>query len=192
MNHVHDDVVEAPAGPDEPPLIRGLRALDRWMAKGEEFVLAILLVELICLAVYQAYKRNLAPPSPYWPDEIIRYSVFSIGMLGAALASHSARLMNIDLVVRLLPLRGRVIMRVFSTLFTLVVLYLLLRGGLFVRAVNIKLHEHGEIIRPATGILVLPIAAVLIGLHMAAHMVIDLYYLAAGKLPPDADEIHIH
>jgi TRAP-type C4-dicarboxylate transport system permease small subunit len=174
--------------PDEPSSIRALRKIGKALSKVEELVLAIFLVTLIVLAVYNAYKRHFSPPSPYWPDEIIRYSVFSIGLLGAALAAHSGRLMNIDLVVRLFSPRKRVVMRVLTTLFTLVVCWLLVKGSLHVRAVNLKLGEHGELVNPSTGILVLPIAAVLIGVHYTLHMIIDVYYLAIGKLPPHFDE----
>ncbi len=174
--------------PDEPASIRALRKLGRALSRVEELVLAAFLVTLILLAVYNAYKRHFSPPSPYWPDEIIRYSVFSIGLLGAALAANSGRLMNIDLVVRLFSPRGRIIVRVLTTLFTLFVCWLLFKGSLEVRAVNLRLHEHGEVITPATGILVLPIAATLIGVHMALHMIIDIYYLAVGRLPPHFDE----
>ncbi len=73
--------------PDEPAAIKGMRKLGRALSRVEELVLAALLVTLIVLAVYNAYKRHFSPHSPYWPDEIIRYSVFSIGMLGAALAA---------------------------------------------------------------------------------------------------------
>jgi TRAP-type C4-dicarboxylate transport system permease small subunit len=180
------DALGPPA--DEPSFIKGLRKLGRGIARVEEVVLAALLVTLILLAVYNAYKRHFSPPSPYWPDEIIRYSVFSIGLLGAALAANTGRLMNIDLVVRLFSPKGRVVLRVLTAAFTIVVCYLLFMGSMEVRAVNIRLHEHGELITPATGILVLPIASVLIAVHITLHMLIDAYYLAIGRLPPHFDE----
>jgi TRAP-type C4-dicarboxylate transport system permease small subunit len=174
--------------PDEPGIIKGMRKLGRALSRLEELVLAALLVTLIVLAVYNAYKRHFSPPSPYWPDEIIRYSVFSIGMLGAALAANTGRLMNIDLVVRLFSPKGRIVLRVLTALFTLVVCYLLFMGSLEVRAVNLRLGERGEIISPAEGILVLPVAAILIAIHITLHMLIDAYYLAIGRLPPHFDE----
>jgi TRAP-type C4-dicarboxylate transport system permease small subunit len=174
--------------PNEPSFIKGLRKTGKLLSRIEEIVLALLLVTLIMLAVYNAYKRHFSPPSPYWPDEIIRYSVFSIGLLGAALAANTGRLMNIDLLVRLFSPRGRVVLRILTTLFTLVVCWLLFMGSLEVRQVNLRLQEHGEVITPATGILVLPIASVLIGLHLALHMIIDIYYLSIGRLPPHFDE----
>jgi TRAP-type C4-dicarboxylate transport system permease small subunit len=179
--------------PNEPSGIKALRTIGRALQKVEELVLAVLLLVLILLAVYNAYTRHFNPPSPYWPDEVIRYAVFSIGLLGAALAANSGRLMNIDLVVRLFPPRARVWLRVLTTLFTLYVCYLLVVGSMEVRKVNLELHEHGEVITPATGILVLPIASILIGLHLALHMIIDIYYLAMGKLPPHTDDApHAH
>jgi hypothetical protein len=80
------------------------------------------------------------------------------------------------------------VLRILTALFTLVVCYLLFMGSLEVRAVNLRLGEQGEIISPAQGILVLPIAAILIGVHITLHMIIDAYYLAIGRLPPHFDE----
>jgi TRAP-type C4-dicarboxylate transport system permease small subunit len=187
-------VADAPSSPHpEPPSIKALRTIGHALQKVEELVLAVLLLVLILLAVYNAYTRHFNPPSPYWPDEVIRYAVFSIGLLGAALAANSGRLMNIDLVVRLFPPRARVWLRVLTTLFTLFVCYLLVVGSMEVRKVNLELHEHGEVITPATGILVLPTAAILIGLHLTLHMIIDIYYLAMGRLPPHTDDApHAH
>jgi hypothetical protein len=35
---------------------------------------------------------------------------------------------------------------------------------------------------------VLPVASVLIGVHLGLHAIIDVYYLAIGRLPPHFDE----
>ena len=110
------------------------------------------------------------------------------GRNGPALAANTGRLMNIDLVVRLFTPKQRVVLRILAAMFTLVVCYLLFMGSLEVRAVNLRLGEQGEIISPAEGILVLPVAAILIAIHLTLHMIIDAYYLAIGRLPPHFDE----
>ncbi len=184
-------ILEPEPPPPEPSFVISLRAVDRVFAKIEEMALAALLMTLIFLAVYQAYKRNVAPPSPYWPDELIRYSVFYIGLLGAALASQSDRLINIDMLTRLFSPRGKLIIRLVTTAFTLGVCVLLVKGGFHVRDINVQLHEEGELISPATGILALPVGAALIGFHLTLHAVIDIYYLATGRKPPESAPVII-
>jgi TRAP-type C4-dicarboxylate transport system permease small subunit len=174
---------------DEPGFLKGLRALDRAIARVEEAVLAVLLLTLILLAVYQAYKRNLSPPSPYWPDELIRYSVFGIGLIGGALAAQGGKLINIDMLTRLFSPRGRLVIRVLTTAFTVFVCVMLVKGGLHVRGVNMLLHEEGEVITPATIILALPIAAILIAVHMTIRSIGDIYYLVSGKEPPKEEMV---
>ena len=51
--------------PDEPSSIRALRKIGKALSKVEELVLAVFLVTLIVLAVYNAYKRHFSPPCPY-------------------------------------------------------------------------------------------------------------------------------
>jgi TRAP-type C4-dicarboxylate transport system permease small subunit len=164
--------------------VRWLRAVDKGLARIEEMFLAAALVVLIFLATYQAYKRNYAPPAPYWTDELIRYAVFAIGLLGAALATQSERLINVDLFTRVMTKRGRLIAKVLTAVFTIYMAWWFVKGGLHVRRINQELHESGEVIAPATAILALPIGAALIGLHLTLHSLIDLYYLVTGKEAP--------
>jgi TRAP-type C4-dicarboxylate transport system permease small subunit len=171
----------------EPTGVRALRAVDGGLAKVEEIALAFLLIALIFLATYQAYKRNYAPPAPFYTDELIRYSVFGIGLLGAALATHSERLINVDMITRVLSTRGKLIAKLVTAAFTIYMCWWFVRGGMHVRKINIQLHEEGEVIAPATAILALPIGTALIGIHLTLHAVIDAYYLATGKTPPKTE-----
>lgn len=167
----------------EPGGIRLLRSIDRGLAKIEEIALAFCLVALIGLGVYQAWTRNVMPPSPFWIDELIRYSVFFIGLLGAALAAQSDRLISIDMLTRLFSARGRLALRILTAAFTIVVCVLLVRGGLRLRLAVID--EKGEILGPATALLALPIASGLIAAHMAIHAAIDVFYLVSGRVPSE-------
>lgn len=177
---------DKPASPDEPSPIKALRAVDKALSALEAVLLAVLLVALIFMAVYQAYKRNFAPPSPFWPDELIRYAVFSIGLLGAALASSTDRLINIDMFTRMMSPRGKLITRIVTTLFTITICWLVVKGGLDVREINIRLGEEGEVIKPEDGILALPVGAALIGFHLSLHTIINVWYLVTGRTPPES------
>ncbi len=173
---------EAEPRPPEPGPIPTLRAIDRGLAAAESVAVTIFLFVLIFVGVFGALKRNFAPPAPFWTDEVIRYSVFFIGLVGAALAAQSERLFNIDMFTRALSVRGKLGMRVVMALFTLAVCWMFFTGSLQLR--EILLDEKGEILDPKWGVLSLPIAVLLIAAHMLIHVAIDLYYLAAGKTPP--------
>src|SRR5262249_10997883 len=145
--------------PPEPGPIPVLRAIDRGLARVESFAVTIFLFVLIFVGVFGALKRNFAPPAPFWTDEAIRYSVFFIGLIGAALAAQSERLFNIDMFTRALSTRGKLIMRILAAAFTIYVCWHFFSGSLFLR--QLLVDERGEIVDPKWGILSLPLAAVL-------------------------------
>jgi len=169
--------------PDEPKFVKRLRRIDGAFARVEEVSLFVWLSVLILVGVYGALKRNFFPPAPYWSFEIIRYSVFFLGLSGAALATQGDRLFNIDSFTRLFSARGRLIIRILTATFTIVACLLVLGGSLRLRA--ILAGEKSEVIPPDVAALAIPIAFVLIILHVGLHVAIDVYYLVTGKLPAE-------
>jgi len=178
----HAGSIESP--PPEPGFVRGLRIVDRAISRVEEAVLAVFLLVLLLVGVYGAYKRNISPPSPFWADEIIRYTVFFIGLTAAALAAHSDRLFNMDLLTRALSVRGRLAVKIVAGILTIVVCWLFFRSSLVLR--ETLLGEKGEVVSPEIGVLSLPIAMTLIAVHLVIQIVIAGYYLASGRTPPEA------
>ncbi len=168
--------------PPEPRFVLAVRKLDRGLARVEEVLLSLCLATLLLIGVLGALKRNFAPPSPFWIDEVIRYAVFFIGLTGAALAAQADRLFNIDMFTRLMGPRARIAMHVLQAVFTIVICYFIFRGSLKLYE-SIK-DEHGELIPPAAGSMSLPIAMALISIHKGLHIVADLYYLVTGTTPP--------
>jgi TRAP-type C4-dicarboxylate transport system permease small subunit len=180
--HAGEPGSQPPAAP-EPSFVRALRGIDHALAKIEEIALALCLLALLLIGVLGAVKRNFLPPSPFWIDEAVRYSVFFIGLLGAALATQSERLFNIDMFARLMSVRGKLIIRMLSAAFTIGVCWIFLSSSLLLRDV---LHgEEGELFEPTTGILSLPIAMIAIMVHLALHFLIAGYYLVTGGTPPE-------
>jgi TRAP-type C4-dicarboxylate transport system permease small subunit len=177
--HVGDE----PPAPPEPHLVRVLRSLDRGLAKLEEVALALCLLALLLVGVLGALKRNFFPPSPFWIDEAVRYSVFFIGLLGAALATQSDRLFNIDMFARLMSVRGKLIVRMLASAFTIGVCFIFLESSLILR--EVLKGEEGELFEPTTGILSLPIAMIAIMVHLTLHFLIAGYYLVTGGTPPE-------
>lgn len=167
----------------ESSAVATLRVLDRGLARAEELLLSLGLASLILLGAYQAIRRNFIPPSPIWADELIRYSVFFIGLVGGALAAQSDRLINIDMLTRLFSVRGKLVLRLVTAAFTIYVCWLFFTGGMKLR--EAVADEKGELVRTTTVVLALPIASALIAAHLFLHSLIDIYFLSTGKTPPE-------
>src|SRR5215470_3246653 len=86
---------------DEPRFVAILRKIDRAFMHLEGVLVTACLFALIVVGAFAALKRRFAPPSPFWTDELVRYMVFFVGLVGAALAAQSDRLFNIDMFTRL-------------------------------------------------------------------------------------------
>jgi len=71
-----------------------------WVEVG---VLGLLLGTLIVLGGVQIVLRNIFHSGLLWADPLMRHIVLWLGCLGAALATTSARHINIDVFSRLLP-----------------------------------------------------------------------------------------
>jgi len=160
-----------------------MRGIDRGLAKIEEILLITGLLTLLLVGVASALKRNFFPPSFFWAEEVIRYAVFLIGLLGAALAAQSDRLFNIDMFQRLLGVRGKLVIKIVNGLFTIAVCMLFLSSSGLLRTV--LEGEEYEVVPPTIGVLPLPGAMIAISLHLGLHVLIAVYYLATGKTPPE-------
>jgi TRAP-type C4-dicarboxylate transport system permease small subunit len=87
-----------------------------------------------------------------------------------------------DLLSRVLAPRSRLIVRVITSLFTLGVCTAIAYGGYRLRRGMLD-EKDFHLIRPADGVLALPIASWLIAVHVALHVFLDGIHLARGTLP---------
>lgn len=69
----------------------------------EVSILGLMLGTLIVLGGFQIVLRNFFHGGVLWADPLMRHIVLWLGCLGAALATTSARHINIDIFSRLLP-----------------------------------------------------------------------------------------
>lgn len=169
--------------PDDSPLVRTLRKVDRAIGVGEQAVLFGLLNLMVVVACVEAIAERLHSGF-LWSFEVVRDSTFAIAMLGAAFATHQMRNLSMDLVSRRLPARGRLVLRIVLALFTVAVAALLVRSGL--HQLGTVGEEGGDhLISTHTIVTFMPVGAVLIIVHTLLHMVIDLDYLVRGKIPPE-------
>ena len=181
-------IVAATQPAPEGGLIGVLTKVDRAIAVVERATLFVVLLLLVGVAVYQSLRRHFFPPSPFWVAEVVRYSVFFLGLFGAALATQSDRLFNIDMLARVLSPRGRLVARIVTSVFTAAVCRFIISGSISLRQLSLE-GEKGELIDPAWGVLIMPVALGLIIFHLAIRVAIDVSYLVTGKHPPDLLEV---
>lgn len=80
--------------------LEGLFGFLGWLEVG---LLGLMLLTLIVLGGMQIILRNIFHSGVLWADPLMHHIVLWIGCLGAALATCSARHINIDVFSRLLP-----------------------------------------------------------------------------------------
>jgi TRAP-type C4-dicarboxylate transport system permease small subunit len=171
--------------PDDGPVSGWLRRTDRALGNAEQAVLFVLLAAVVLTAAAAALSDRLVGHHlGRWWFDIVRGGTFSVAMIGAVFATHQQRHLSMDLVSRRLPARGRLVLRVVLALFTVLAAALLVRSGM--HQLGTVGEESGEhIVSTHTIVTFMPIGAILIIVHTALHMVIDIDYLARGKLPPE-------
>ncbi len=176
------------AGPppaDEPPAAARVRRIDEGIGRAETGVLIVAVTMLIGIAVYQVIADKLMDHRPTWPFEVIRYSVFFVAMAGASLASQRKGMFNMDLVTRRFSPRGRSILRIGTAVLVAVLAGLLIKVAFTLRANTFTTKEAHEVFSEADGYTALILGMGLIALHFVLHAVIEVIYLASGKIPPD-------
>ena len=186
----------APA-PEETGFVGAVRWTDRAIAKAEELSLTFVLLALLFLGVYQLVTVHWFPPAPYWSRDVIHYCVLYIAVVAGALAAQSDRLFNIDMFARFFNQRGKLLIRILTAAFTLVICWVAYKAGMRLR--DILAGEADEVAAeaPAWWLVKLkdsapyfiPFGMLLIASHFALHILIDGYYLVTGKPSPDVADV---
>lgn len=100
---------------------RLIKRLDCFGRRVEDVLLAVLLSAMILLAGWQIVQRNFFSGGMIWGDELLRLLVLWLGLLGAMAASREDRHISIDLLLRFLPEKLMVPVKVFLHLFTCII-----------------------------------------------------------------------
>ena len=172
----------------EPPAAGALRRLDDWIGRIETAALVVFMASLVGVGVYQTIAAHFLEINETWPYEVIRYSVFFIAMCGASLAAQRSRMINMDVVTRLLTPKTRAMLRVATSMLVVVICYFFFKAGMEMRDTAAGREEGYDFISPSTGLLALPVGAALIGLHFLLHAVIDTLWLSSGQVPPEPEQ----
>lgn len=180
---------------DFPVAVRALAAISRGLAVVEGAGIAVCLVSLVALAVFQFAARNLRlhghlwlPPAPVWIDGVIRHSVFVLGFLGAGYATFTARHIRIDAITRLAGPRLRMGVRIPTALAAALVCVVVTRAGyeflLVCREEASEVGSQDQIFTSARGAMVIMAGFALVGFHFFVQAALDAVYVATGRAPP--------
>ena len=103
--------------------------LNLWIEKTETFVLVLVLGIMVIFAFLQVVLRNIFNEGILWGDILLRHLVLWVGFLGASLATREQKHINIDIFSRFLSDKGKLIIRLFTNLFSVLICYLLADAG---------------------------------------------------------------
>ena len=172
--------------------------LDRFLARVEEVLLALLLVTMVVLAALQVLLRNIWSTSISWADISLQNATLVLGLLGAAIATSEGRHLNIDIFSRLLRGRAHCVLKIVIGLFCTVTCVLLARGGWTTYRLNYEqwlgnvpagwtvarnlqqIFLEGSIPQWLTQA-ILPAGFGLLSLHFSLRLIRDLGTLVTGK-----------
>lgn len=144
----------------------------------------LFLMVLLTLAVFQIFQRNVAGAAPMWVDIMLRHLTFAIGLLGASLAVHAQKQIQVDALIRLLPTRPRLILRLVVGIAPIVVCVILVDIGLRQRTMELEFPQPLFLgVTSADSILVIPIAFGLMTVHLVLRWLFDCSLLF---FPPES------
>ncbi len=116
-----------------------LKALHRYLLKLEDVVLVAALLVTLFIAVLQITLRNFFDSGIFWGDSFLSISVLWLGMAGAMFASRDDRHISIDLGIKFLSEKNKLIAQAVVYLFTAFICFIVAWYG-----VNLVLLEYQE------------------------------------------------
>jgi TRAP-type C4-dicarboxylate transport system permease small subunit len=163
--------------PDDGPVSGGVRKVDNMLGKVEQVTLVAMLGVMILVCAADALLDKLANSHVELKEDVIIFATFGIAMIGTAFATQQARNLAMDLISRRLSPRARLVLKVILTLFTMLIVGIVIRAGMH--------NLEGKEGFPRKVAWLIPVGGGLIVLHSLLHLVIDVDYLKRGKTPPE-------
>ncbi len=132
-------------------MLKLLKRFDDGVARGETALATTFLLSMIVAASIQAVARNLASEAGVesanvlvgylsWVNPFLQKGTLWLAFLGASLATREERHIGVDLLPRLVPRKGKLLMRGIAGLGSSVVAFFLARA--FWSAVLVNAHER--------------------------------------------------
>ncbi len=107
-----------------------LRSFDRVLVKAETAFLVLFFTTMIVLAFSQVILRNFFGTGFLWADTLVRHLVIWVGFMGAAIATHEERHINIDALTKFFSPRMKALSGALTSLFAVIVCYYLADAAL--------------------------------------------------------------
>ncbi len=162
-------------------LIQTLNRLERI-----EITTCILLLAVMSLIVIvQVFSRYLFNYSFVWAEELVRYLMIWMVMIGAALVQSKNDHIRIDFIPMVAGPRGSRVMETGFRLFTLIFLFILVWKGVKIACFNRAFETSGLRITMFWPTLALPLGALLMGIYTGRALlqdVVRLLFWPADKL----------
>ncbi len=162
-----------------------LKFLDKLISHIETIFIVLILSTMILLAFLQVILRNFFSTSIFGGDVFLRHLVLWIGFIGASLATREGKHINIDVLSKILPEKGKQISQVIINLFAAFVSFFLMHA-----AINfIKMEaEMGGNISPGiptwAAQLIIAIGFGIMMFRFFMRSIENIYTLTTGKEMP--------
>lgn len=151
----------------------------------ETSISVYLLVMMSFIVLLQVFSRYLFNYSFVWAEELVRYFMIWMVMIGAALVQSKNDHIRIDFFPLLAGPRGRRIMETFFRLCTLLFLVIIIIKGIKIANFNRLFESSGLRISMFWPTLAIPLGALLMGVYTTTALVRDitrLFTWSAEKL----------
>lgn len=157
--------------------MRVAEVLEKW----EIGICVGLLVVMSLVVLIQVFSRYLFNHAFVWAEELVRYLMIWMVMIGAALVQAVNEHIRIDFFPMLAGPRGRIIMESVFRVCILVLLVILIVKGVRVARFNRLFESSGLGISMFWPTLALPVGASLMALYTCRALLTDLYRLFSGS-----------
>ena len=147
----------------------------KYLESIETNICRLLLMSMSVIVVVPVFSRYLFNYSFVWAEELVRYLMIWMVMIGAARVQAMGEHIRIDFFPMLAGPRGRRLMDIFFRLCTLTFLIILFVKGIKIAAFNRLFESSGLRISMLWPTLAIPIGALLIILYTLKGLVQDIY-----------------
>ncbi|MBW1722045.1 MAG: TRAP transporter small permease [Deltaproteobacteria bacterium] len=139
----------------------------------------LLLILMSLIVIIQVFSRYLFNHSFVWAEELVRYLMIWMVLIGAALVQSKNEHIRIDFFPRMAGARGGRIMDTVFRLCTLFFLTIIIVKGVKSAYFNRLFESSGLRISMIWPYLAIPVGGIFIGIYTATDTVRDLYRLFA-------------
>ena len=162
----------------------GIKAFFLELNRNGERYLTLPLYALIVITIFmEVFRRFFLSYSSIWSEEIARYAFIYITWIGAAAAVKERAHIRIDVILPLLPNKGKAIVFIFGDIITLILACIALYWSMdpVLNSIHFGSVTHGLRISQAWFLSAVPLGFTLIIWRLLQSMKRDLSDLKAGR-----------